>query len=402
MQKKMILPVLVLLAIICLPILFTSTSATPVQSSTSTIEEEKSVFTNDPVYILGTSNTTPKLEGQLAASTSAITTIDLKGLSNLVPERDMLIVDGQWLQSNSDKAYAGIHQVLAKGIPVIFINGSPKDDLKAAIAGLTVPIANTDQNLIATGYKYYPQTGAGANLNIGGTPNDDSKDITLLVNVAYNWGSKYVSNILPNPAPEHHSPYYQYLYNYYYYSYDTCSPKGRFDVSNDYYRLQEDGSSTYKWIDEHKQLRAIPGSIAYGNGWHTTDMNNRLTVQGSSFLNRYSPTTTVGGGSHTISIGVTAGQNGGAVTLGQSWSYDFTDADAADQSPDNANYKLWTNVNENSAVGSNTYYIQPGVTVRTPDSAYWAAEEQDKVTFAVWPYIVFYWFDVTYSISYLG
>jgi hypothetical protein len=106
----------------------------------------------------------------------------------------MLIVDGQWLEENPQTITA-LNNVISKGVPVIFLNGSPKEALIATIENLPVaPTTITDADIAVASYKYYPDTGAGASLYIDGTPNDKGQNLIRLTTMMYNWGSKVLTN----------------------------------------------------------------------------------------------------------------------------------------------------------------------------------------------------------------
>jgi hypothetical protein len=408
MKRKKI----VLLASLCIVVL-SLTYATGALANTSGTTQtrafaddpEKSVYTNQSAYVLGAVAVSTDIGQKLSASTSKITSVsDITSLSVLIPEKDMLFVDGQWLQTNLDKANAfqTFRQLLLKGIPIIFIQGAPKDALSETLAGLSLPTTVTEVPTIAVGYKYYPETGQSSLLNIGGIPNQAGKDLSGLVNVLYKWGSDYLTNIPPIPEAAHHSPSWGAtpIYWFQWYSYDTCSPYGRAEVYQEYYQLSEDGSPSYKWYTDKMRISSWPGCLVWNNGYHTMDMYNYINVGSNNYIVAYGPETDTSTVSHSVNIGVTAGQNGAAVTLGQAWTYTCSSAPCARTSTDPYHYNLWTDVSEESAAGTYAYAIQPGVTVRVPETGQWSCPEEAKIVwgYRIWPlWFAAYTFDLSFT-----
>ncbi len=112
----------------------------------------------------------------------------------------------------------------------------------------------------------------------------------------------------------------------------------------------------------------MPGEELWSSGWKTADMYTWIDAdyyQSNYFLSDYSPTTTSGATTVGVSIGVSAGEGGAQVSASQSWSYTISDVVVHDQSDYSQELaKWWHDVNEGKAVGSDTYQIEPGATIR--------------------------------------
>ncbi|ASJ02698.1 hypothetical protein A3L09_05230 [Thermococcus profundus] len=98
--------------------------------------------------------------------------------------------------------------------------------------------------------------------------------------------------------------------------------------------------------------------------WIDTDYYNS-----DGFLSDYSPTTTYGVRAVTVSIGAGAGESRAQASASQSWSYTIRDVVVHDQSDFSQELaKWWHDVAEDKAVGKDTYMIEPGATLRFPES----------------------------------
>jgi hypothetical protein len=168
------------------------------------------------------------------------------------------------------------------------------------------------------------------------------------------------------------SEYFSSIYQRDYSTGDSWDPYGKMNVRTIYYRLYNDGSSSYDWYDVKFKHQSRPGYLEYSSVWRTADMYTWLDADynySSYFLSDYSPTSTSGSTSVGVSVGVTAGTDGASVSEELSWSYSISDVVVADQSDFDTELAKWRhNVNEGANVGRNTYLAEPGACVRVPQS----------------------------------
>ena len=362
-----------------------------------TLVSSKPAPANISVNILGNSEYSNIIKENLRELTSVITQKDAADFSSR-PNQDILLVDGIWLENEKVDITSTLKQEILKGIPVVILQGSPNTLIKS-IEGQNISYSFATNSLIACGLKYYPQDGLSSGLSILGTTGD-SKDLQGAVQTAYEWGSKYLININSTPEPTHHSPWWHQVYIQSIYSGDWAKPYGKVNIVNQYYKLEEDGTNTYDFYDTRFVVEEIPGYTVHQSDPTYNEVNhcmdiyvrsdvNEASGHSSDFLYHKSPTTTSGTSTASVSIGVSAGQNGAAITLGQSWTYSIPDVTIADQGDYSQQLAMWWhNVNEDALVGRSTYQVEPGLSVRTSQGGGHGLYETYQVNFGYW---LFYW-----------
>jgi hypothetical protein len=360
------------------------------------------VFSDTPVHILGESSITDSVKLELERVTSNIfATPKTNLLSKLKPEQDILVIDGLWLENDaSTDIVENLQNVVLQGTPVLVMAG-PSTILDEIIEKMEISmtLAHSDVNsIVVHGLKYYPETGAVSSLEIAGK---EAKDGVVS---AYEWARKYLSNIPIYPEPEHHSPWWQWRYTFTFYSQTEYSPYGQFNIVTDYYRLEEDGTGTYKWYTAHYRVQSVPGYTAYGNDWVTDSIYTRHDADsysgcGSNILNDYDPTTTSGTQTVGVSVGVTYGEYGATVTSYTTWSYSISDLVIQDTSNFGTQVACWTHdLDRDTDVAKYTFTGELGSTDRAPEAGKYGISDGYHVTWTRWHWIIWpFWGDWQYN-----
>jgi len=129
-------------------------------------------------------------------------------------------------------------------------------------------------------------------------------------------------------------------------------------------------STQYGWYDVHVRQQSVPGKKLWNSDWRTADMYTWIDADyynSGGFLSDYAPTTTSGTTTVGVSIGVAVGDDETQVSASQSWSYTIPDVRVYDESDYFQELAKWRHdIAEDKAVGSNTYQIEPGATLRFP------------------------------------
>ena len=119
--------------------------------------------------------------------------------------------------------------------------------------------------------------------------------------------------------------------------------------------------------------QSVPGKELWSDSdWRTADLYTWIDADYYSdrgFLSEYAPTTTSGTSTVGVSVGVSAGENGTTVSASLSWSYSVPDVFVHDKSDYSLELAKWRHdVAEDKPVGSEAYQIEPGATLRFPQS----------------------------------
>jgi hypothetical protein len=402
--KKIVIVFAIFLAVIMMTAIFFNAPSILQKDSDPnvTLASYEQAPANISVNLLGNSDYSSVIKEDLKEFTSKVTQKEVTDFSSKADE-DILMIDGIWLENEKIDITDTIKQELLKGIPIIILQGSPNTLIKS-IEGQNISYAFATEPLIACGLKYYSQEDLSSGLSILGTTGD-SKDLQGAVQTAYEWGSKYLTNINSTPEPTHHSPWWHQKYIQQVYSYDWAKPYGKVNILNQYYKLEEDGTNSYDFYDNHFVVEELPGytvhmsDATYGDEYRCMDIYVRSDVNeasghSSDFLYYRSPTTTSGTSTAAVSIGVSAGQNGGAVTLSHSWSYSIPDVTIEEQGDYGQQLGMWWhNVAEGQVVGRGTYQVEPGLSVRTSQGGGHGLYETYQVNFGTW---FLYWY-VTFN-----
>ena len=138
------------------------------------------IFTNNSVCLLGSSQDTKEIIETLHQCTSNLSVIDdAKELSS-VGQRTMLFIDGSWLMDQDSKGITeAVAPLILQGTPVVILNGSPD-----------ILISITEENGIGVLFGY-PSENFSIHLNPGHTQAGSlclgEGDLVTTVVMMYNW-----------------------------------------------------------------------------------------------------------------------------------------------------------------------------------------------------------------------
>jgi hypothetical protein len=371
-----------LVLLVALPIL----SALAVTSHAAT--------SNTPTYVLGVSSPTDPLIVDLQSLTSSVTI--LPGISSLglVGASSILFVDGQWLQTASSLDPTVLSLVASKAlnaIPTIVIRGSPSL-LADSISGLLktralgLPLISDGVQVFGTlpdgtrqamvlqvlsGFDYAVQaefTWAQQLLPKPGTTTlaPLTSSLTPATSKTTGESSKSVS---PTATPSGTGSSFTFVGKFVTSTGDQDMPFGRFSYNFTIFRLQNSGSSTYKWYNFFFNETLQPGISIYNSGWRTAQELDHINVtnQASNLFVNHGPQTfgTIGPSSVTYTIGVTNGTLAAQTTANQTASYLLKNTQVTDLSSQNGFTVGWEHdINSRTDAGKLTFSIIPGWTDR--------------------------------------
>ncbi|ANF22644.1 hypothetical protein [Thermococcus piezophilus] len=291
-------------------------------------------------------------------------------------EAHILIVDGPYVAEHPETKES-IKDELLRGIPVIVVNGHTEviksllpHQFKPEIISGKTPDGRPIKGEKVYGYIVYPISEGVLVTKVFISPDPGRR----AVEEAYRWA---VRNMPPNAGTidvsiESTGEWTQ-IYQLDFSTVDLWEPYGRLNVRSLYYKLSNDGSYTYDWYSVHVRQQSVPGEYLWDSSWKTADMYTWIDADyynSDYFLSDYAPTTTVGSTTVGVSIGVSAGEDGASISASLSWSYTLPDVVVYDQSDYYLELaKWWHNVDEGAPVGSSTYQIEPGATIRVPQGS---------------------------------
>jgi hypothetical protein len=347
---------------------------------------------NTPTYVLGISSPTDPLIVDLQSLTSSVTILPGVSSLGLVGGNSILFVDGQWLQTVSSLDPTVLSLVASKAlnaIPTIVIRGS---------ASL---LADSISGLLKTRALGLPLISDG--VQIFGTLPDGTRQAMVLqvlagfdyaVQAEFNWAQQ----LLSHPSASALAPLASTLISrasrttrgtstavsatttsagssftligkFVTSTGDQDKPFGRFSYNFTIFRLQNSGSSTYKWYNFFFNETLQPGISIYNNStWRTAQELDHVSVvnQTNLFVN-HGPQTfgTIGPSSVTYTIGVTNGTLGALTTANQTASYLLKNTQVTDLSSQNGFTVGWEHdINSRTDAGKLTFSVIPGWTDR--------------------------------------
>jgi hypothetical protein len=135
------------------------------------------------------------------------------------------------------------------------------------------------------------------------------------------------------------------------------------------FRLQNSGSSTFKWYNFFANQTLIPGSAVSNSPWRNFSENDTVSVNpGTNTIVSHGPgsLTTSGPTTVTYSIGVTAGAFAAAVTANQTQTYMLKNTNVADTSQSTSQVGWVHSIDPRSSSGKLPVSIIPGWTDQIP------------------------------------
>ena len=319
----------------------------------------------------------------------------------------ILVVESSHVK-NSSQLRELVRKEILSGIPVIVIgspkviNGTFRGQFFAELVAGHGPDGKPITQATVYGYMTYPSNGILVSkefISIDAEPK--------AIEQAYSWA---VKNLKPSAGtfelkaePLSSGAYWSYRSQLDFTSGDDWKPYGRLNIRTLHYQLMNDGSSQYDWYNVHVRQQSVPGKELWNSEWRTSDMYTWIDADyynPKGFLSDYAPTTTSGTTTVGVSIGVSVGVKEAQVSAFQSWSYTIPDVRVYDESDYSQELAKWRHdIAEDKAVGSNTYQIEPGATLRFPQEDYGAKvwREHYGVVYAKPPNWWEPWWDWHYS-----
>lgn len=320
---------------------------------------------------------------ELTASVTILPTVsDLQ----IVGANSILYVDGSWLQSVSTLDPAILSLVIGKvlqGVPTVVARGNPSL-LGDSIPGLfrwrapglplivegtkitstlaegtrqaaTLQVLAGFEYAIAESFNWAEQqlSQASALLSVAPVARLNSRPSRLL----------YTTDTTIQTGAE---PSWKLIHRHITSTGDLFAPVGRVSSTFTVYRLENDGSETFKWFNFFFNQTIQPGFQIYNSEFRTTLEDDRVRVnQDTNLVVDHGPTgrTVEGGKTVTYTIGVVTGVLGAAVNASQTQSYFLKQATITDLKQDfEVGWIHDTDARTDS--GKITYQIIPGWTVR--------------------------------------
>lgn len=340
---------------------------------------------NTPTYVLGVSGPLDPLVVDLQNQTSSLTILSgVSGLSLLGPG-SILFIDGAWLQSVSSldpTILPLLDSTVLSGVPSVVVRGTPTI-LQNSISGLLkggVP----NLPLIGEGLKVFSTlpdgTRQGAALQV-------ISGFDYAVNAEFTWAQHHLTSTIPSgfsplsrtvasktsalPADSSAAPFWSFVLQLTTDTGDQFKPMAEIISTFTVFKLQNSGSSTFKWFNFFANQTLIPGSVAYNSPWRNFSENDTVNVNPSTnTIVSHGPTSlmTSGPTSVTYTIGVTAGAFAAAVTANQTQTYMLKNTNVADTSQSTSQIGWLHSIDPRSSSGKLPFSIIPGWTDQVPIS----------------------------------
>jgi hypothetical protein len=341
-----------------------------------------------PTYVLGVSSPLDPLVVDLQNRTSSLTILSgVSGLSLLGPG-SILFIDGAWLQTVSSldpTILPLLDSTVLNGVPSVVVRGTPTI-LQNSISGL-LKGAVPNLPLIAEGLKVFSTlpdgTRQGAALQV-------IAGFDYAVNAEFTWAQQHLTNAIPSTlsplstiaksaghilpsATSSTAPSWAFVLQL------TTDTGTQFQQGGQLmaeiistftiFRLQNSGSSTFKWYNFFANQTLIPGSAVSNSPWRNFSENDTVSVNpGTNTIVSHGPgsLTTSGPTTVTYSIGVTAGAFAAAVTANQTQTYMLKNTNVADTSQSTSQVGWVHSIDPRSSSGKLPVSIIPGWTDQIP------------------------------------
>ncbi|WP_147654222.1 hypothetical protein [Methanomassiliicoccus luminyensis] len=398
--------VLLMQAVICgvlgLFIMPSLGAAATVQNETS-IENELATpigFTDRPVTLLGTSQSTDTIIKGLDFGTSNVIKLDDKEqLTSCVQTKNVLMIDGQWAKGNvDDSTISAIWNAIKSGSPVVVV-GAKSDIIQRAIEGHNVTFL-FERNAPTVGIYIDPVSEKGESLCIGGSATMFSKaqqdaDLIQSTALAYDWSVKCLDKAQADEAQTVQaqstmaatgSGTWTPLNALTYYSQNAFNPYGVVNIQIKPYRL--DGSSLLKqYYAFDTNFEAIPGIQQWGSEWFTDYLwiNDGFAYYPSHSGDKiydHNPPTTLNQQTISFNIGAGLGATGPSGSIGIGISYSGSEVQITNECNSGEGAIRWNHdLPDRNWIPSNvpqhTYVAKPGYVVETEHHNVFVDQEMD-------------------------
>jgi len=250
-----------------------------------------SATSGTPTYVLGVSNPTDPLVLDLQSLSSSITI--LPGVSSLsvIGGNSILFVDGSWLalaSSLDPTVLSLVQQKVLSGIPTVAIRGNP-GLLDGSFSGL-FQLRLPDLPLLANGVKV---VGTLADGTIVGSTLLVVAGFDYAVQAEFHWAEAQLSQTSSRsvlaPAARLASSSalassnttgisWRLIANATFDTGDQFAPMGRIVSTVSIFRLENSGTSSYRWFNLFVSQTIMPGIVSYGSTWRVS-MNTTISSQ---------------------------------------------------------------------------------------------------------------------------
>jgi len=344
-----------------------------------------SATSGTPTYVLGVSNPTDPLVLDLQGLSSSVTI--LPGVSSLsvIGGNSILFVDGSWLvlaSSLDPTVLSLVQQKVLSGIPTVAIRGNPGllDDSFSGLFQVRLP----DLPLLANGVRVVGTLADGTML---GSTLLVVAGFDYAVQAEFHWAEAQLSqtssrSVLAPAARLASSSVlassnttgisWRLIANATFDTGDQFAPMGRVVSTVSIFRLENSGTSSYRWFNLFVSQTIIPGIVSYGSTWRVSNEHDHFFPNNSvsELLVGHGPNgnfTSASSSVVTYSIGVNSNFSGAVVNASQTKSYSISHATVTDLS--NATDVIINHdIDQRTNAGKLVFQIVPGTTLRVVDN----------------------------------
>lgn len=341
----------------------------------------------------------------LVGTTNSIPTILIEDLPNLSEPIVYLkyenstiaaLINGSHLPGLPD----AVIQEIKNGLPAI-IYGNNSEKIYDFVKG-NGPIQLANQTFYCSGIKIYPQEQEPALFEVAFA--ESLGDIIDWTKKVWNQTVLSETNVTETIAAQSEEPsFYLWRRNYWYREWPD---KGKLNLVYNWYKIKNEANPNFDYFALKIFMEVVPGRIAYGSGWCTSDVYNGVDADyfgGNQYLVTHGPTTTEGVATVSYTLGITVTtEGGGTAVVSMQESYSISDVVVHDWSDASEQRAAWWHDVQERTVGMDTYVMIPGAGFEIPQEESWSMWFWHKVKFGrdiffgiVWEYWESPQFDIT-------
>jgi len=343
-----------------------------------------------PVYVLGASSPLDPLVTDLQGLTSSVTILPSVSSLSLLGSGSILYVDGGWLSTATSldpTVLSLIASTALRGVPTVVVRGNAAI-LADSIQGL-IGFHNPGLPLISEGVKILGTlsdgTQQGATLQV-------LAGFDYAVAAEFHWAEQLLTQTASTIAPAQSTlqtnsgtkapsgktvqtttstPFWSFIIRGSTDTGDFFAPEGRVISTFTVFKLQNSGSTAYKWFNFFWNSTIQPGIQIYNSPWRTSLEQDSVRVNATSNqIVSHGPVGQFIQGPATIAygIGTQASSLGANVTSSQTQSYFIKNTNVTDTST-NSTVGWVHSVDSRTQAGTLTFQIIPGWTDRVLQTA---------------------------------
>lgn len=235
------------------------------------------------------------------------------------------------------------------------------------------------------------------------------ENLTEAVRLAYEWAVE--DNPDDTGDAQILGPYWSYVTQLDYSSGTGWYPYGVENVTTRYYKLYNDNSGAYDWYNLYCIHESVPGVYnGWPGAWHTAAMYTWVDAdyyRPYYYLADYDPHSQCGPRTVNVSVGVTSGVGGAAVTSAMSWNY-WIPAELCilDWSNPYQDLASWCHDFIEGCIpayyASHPYTVKPGACIRVPEGHPFGWREHygiayGQVFLCIWFYTGEGWWEIGWN-----